>query len=68
LLELILKRRKLMLMPLIVGVIFIGVVIAFSANYGTKIFPKDTSDDATLQVAVIILFVLLPLVGFFLSR
>ena len=55
-------------MPLIVGVIFIGVVIAFSANYGTKIFTKGTSEDATLQTAVIILFVIVPLVLFFLSR
>ena len=57
-----------MLMPLIVGFVFIVLVIVFSANYGTKIFTRDTSEDATLQTAVIILFVLVPLVLFFLSR
>ena len=55
-------------MPLIVGFVFIVLVIVFSANYGTKIFTRDTSEDATLQTAVIILFVLVPLVLFFLSR
>ena len=57
-----------MLMPLIVGVIFVVLVGVFSANYGTKIFTKGTSEDATLQTGVIILFVIVPLVLFFLSR
>ena len=55
-------------MALLLGIVFVVIVVNICLKLGPKIWPNDDRENAAFNLALIVFFVLLPLIGFLLSQ